>query len=155
MKRIEIKIEPQVESELRSIVKRGKRAVREVTRAQLLLLAHAGKRNDEIADILHINRDTVLGVKNRFIEGGLNRAIYDAPRPGQPSKYDERARAEVIALACSSPPEGRKRWTVRLIAEELRKRPGMTGMNREIVRVILKKRHKTMEEKNVVHPDNR
>ena len=155
MKRIEIKIEPQVESELRSIVKRGKRAVREVTRAQLLLLAHAGKRNDEIADILHINRDTVLGVKNRFIEGGLNRAIHDAPRPGQPSKYDERARAEVIALACSSPPEGRKRWTVRLIAEELRKRPGMTGMNREIVRVILKKRHKTMEEKNVVHPDNR
>lgn len=155
MKRIEIKMEPQVESELRSIVKKGKRAVREVTRAQLLLLAHAGKRNDEIADILHINRDTVLGVKNRFIEGGLNRAIHDAPRPGQPSKYDERARAEVIALACSSPPEGRKRWTVRLIAEELRKRPGMAGMNREIVRVILKKRHKTMEEKNVVHPDNR
>ena len=154
MKRIEIKMEPQVESELRSIVKKGKRAVREVTRAQLLLLAHAGKRNDEIADILHINRDTVLGVKNRFIEGGLNRAIHDAPRPGQPSKYDERARAEVIALACSSPPEGRKRWTVRLIAEELRKRPGMAGMNREIVRVILKKRHKTMEEKNVVHPDN-
>ncbi len=155
MKRIELKLAPKNESELKSVVGKGKKAVREVTRAQILLLAHSGKKNDEIAETLHINRDTVFRVKKRFIEGGLNKAIHDAPRPGQPSKYSEKAKAEVIALACSSPPEGRKRWTVRLIAEELKKRPGLEGINREVVRVILKKRYKAMEEKDVVHTDNR
>ena len=140
---------------MKSIVRKGKKTVREVTRAQLLLLAHDGKENDEIAEILHINRDTVLRVKKRFIEWGLSRAIHDAPRPGQPSKYSEKARVEVIALACSSPPEGRKRWTVRLIAEKLSKKPGFEGINREVVRVILKKQHKAMEEKAVMHLGNR
>ena len=139
MKRIELKMDSKSESELKAIVRKGMRAVREVTRAQILLFAYSGKDNDEIAGLLHINRDTVLRVKKRFIKGGLERAIYDAPRPGQPSKYSEKVKAEVIALACLSPPEGRKRWTVRLIAEELRKRPGLEGINREVVRMILKK----------------
>lgn len=73
----------------------------------------------------------------------MQRAIHDAPRSSQPSKYSEKARAEVIALACSANPEGRRIWTVSLIAEELRKRPGLAGINREIVRMILKNDKKT------------
>lgn len=138
MKRIEIEIDNRTISELKAIIRRGKKTVREVMRAELLLLTHQGRGNDEIADILHINRDTVLRVKKRFIEGGLDRAIHDSPRPGQPSKYSNSAKAEVITLACSSPPEGRKRWSVRLLAEELKRRPSLEGINREVVRMILK-----------------
>jgi transposase len=155
MKRIELEMDDKTVSELKTIIKKGKRTVREVIRAELLLLAHEGKRNDEITEILHINRDTVLKVKKRFIEGGMNRSVHDASRPGQPKKYGEKETAEIIALACSSPPEGRKRWSIRLLVEELKKMPSMKGINREVVRMILKKQHKAMEEKNVVHPDHR
>ena len=130
MKRTEIRLDPETKSELQNIVRRGKRTVREVARAQILLLANEGKRNDEVAEFLHIDRDTVLRVKKRFIRGGIKAAIHDAPRPGQPTKYSDAARAEVIALACSSPPSGRKRWSVRLLAEELKKKPSLEGINR-------------------------
>ena len=155
MRRIEIDLDDGSVSELNSIVRKGKRTVREVTRARILLLANARKHNDEIAEVLNVDRDTITRVKNRYLEGGLDKAIHDDPRPGQPRKYDDRKRAEVIALACSSPPKGRKRWTIRLLAEELKKKEGLEGINREVVRIILKKRHETLEEKDVVHPDHR
>lgn len=142
-------------SELNNIVRRGMRTVREVTRARILLLSNSGKRSDEIAEILSVDPDTVLRVKKRFIEGGMEKAIHDDDRPGQPRKYGEKETAEIIALACSSPPGGRKRWTVRLIADEMKKKKGLEGINRESVRLILKKRNQTMEKKDVVHPNNR
>ena len=128
---------------------------REVTRARILILADSGKRNDEIANTLGVDRDTVLRVKKRYLEGGVDKAIHDDPRSGQPKKYSDSVVAEVIALACSNPPEGRKRWSVRLLVEELRKIPSMKGINRETVRIILKKRTEAMEEKDVVHPEDR
>lgn len=154
MKRIDLEMDERTVLVLKSIVRKGKRTVREVMRANLLLLSYEGKGNDEIAETLHINRDTVLRVKKRFMERGVERAIHDSPRPGQPKKYRSEDGAEVIALACSSPPEGRKRWSIRLLVEELKKRPGMEGINREVVRMILKKRSETVEKKDVVHPDH-
>ena len=139
MKRTEIKLDEKTVSDLRGIVKNGKRAVREVARANILLLSNSGKRNDEIAEMLNVNRDTVLRVKKRYIKYGLERSIHDGYRPGQPKKYGEKEVAEIIALACSSPPEGRKRWSIRLMVEVLKKKKGLEGINREVVRVILKK----------------
>lgn len=139
MKRIEIKLDEKSIMVLKKIVKNGKRAVREVRRANILLLSNSGKGNDEIAEILNVNRDTVLKVKKRYIMNGLERSIHDAERPGQPKKYAEKEIAEIISLACSSPPEGRKRWSIRLIVEEMKKRKGFEGLNRESVRLILKK----------------
>ena len=155
MKRIDVSLDEVSVSELTNIVRRGKRVAREVTRARILLLANAKKHNDEIADVLGVDRDTVLRVKKRYLEGGVGKAIHDDPRSGQPKKYNDSARAEVIALACSSPPAGRKRWSIRLMVDEVRKRKGFEGMNRETVRLILKKRHETLEEKDVVHPEDR
>ena len=138
MKRTEIKLDENSISYLRRIVKNGKRAVREVTRANILLLSSSGKRNDEIASILNVNRDTVLRVKKRYIQYGVERSIHDSERPGQPKKYGEKETAEIIALACSSPPEGKKRWSIRLMVEALKKKEGLESINREVVRVILK-----------------
>lgn len=139
MRRIGIELDKSSRSELVNFVRKGERIAREVTRARILILANSGKHNDEIADTLGIDRDTVLRVKKRYLEGGVDKAIHDDPRPGQPRKYSDSVIAEVIALACSSPPEGRKRWSVRLLAEELGKRESMKGINRETVRIILKK----------------
>lgn len=63
----------------------------------------------------------------------------DKPRSGQPPKYQEKEQAEIIALACSSPPEGRKRWTIRLLVEESKEIEGLETINYESMRIILKK----------------
>jgi transposase len=124
---------------LKRLVSRGRRSVREVRRAHILLLANKGKRSKEIVDVLDVHRSTVARVKKRYLEEGLMAALKDKPRPGQPRKYTGRHEAEIIALACSSPPEGRRRWTIRLLAEEVRKKPGFETINRESIRLVLKK----------------
>ena len=139
MRRTRIELDNESIHELKDIVKKGKRAVREVNRARILLLSNAGKRNDEIAETLCINRNTVLGVKKRYIGGGMKRALQDAERSGQPKKYGDKETAEIIALACSIPPRGRKRWSIRLIAEEMKKKEGFEEINRESIRLILRK----------------
>ncbi len=139
MRRTKIELDRNSVLELENIVKKGKRAVREVNRARILLLSNSGKRNDEIAETLCVNRNTVLGVKKRYLKCGLAGALHDGERSGQPKKYREKESAEIIALACSSPPHGRKRWSIRLIVEEMKKKKGFEGINRESVRLILKK----------------
>ena len=139
MRRTKIELDRKSVLELEDIVKRGKRAVREVNRARILLLSNSGKRNDEIAETLCVNRNTVLGVKNRYLKGGLTTAIHDGERSGQPKKYREEEAAENVELACSSPPSGKKKWSVRLITENMKKKKGFEGINRESVRLILKK----------------
>jgi transposase len=124
---------------LRGFVKKGRRSARELTRARVLLLVDQGRTETEIKDVLGICRATVSNVKRRYREEGLNSALKDKPRPGQPRKYTGRHEAEIIAMACSSPPRGRKRWTIRLLAEEARKKPGFETINRESLRLVLKK----------------
>src|ERR1035437_567915 len=74
-----------------------------------------------------------------YRQGGLEYALHDEARPGQPRKYQTDEEAEVVALACSAPPGGRKRWTVRLLTAAARERPGLASVNRETVRQMLKK----------------
>lgn len=76
----------------------------------------------EIAKILGISRNTVLLIKKIYVKEGLPIALFDKPRPGQPIKYTEKHVAEVIALACSSSPDGSKRWSLSLLTEEMRKK---------------------------------
>ena len=101
MRRTKIELDRNSVLELENIVKKGKRAVREVNRARILLLSNSGKRNDEIAETLRVNRNTVLEVDERYTNGGLENAFHDANRSAQPKKYGEKETAEIIALACS------------------------------------------------------
>ncbi|AKB37763.1 Mobile element protein [Methanosarcina siciliae C2J] len=86
-----------------------------------------------------VGRSTALRIRKRYHEEGLQSALVDKPRSGQPKKYNERHAAEIIALACTKPPEGRKRWSLSLLCEELRKREGFETINKETIRLILKK----------------
>ena len=124
---------------LRDFVKKGRKSARELTRARILLLVNQQKGDTEIAEILEVGRNTVWRTKKRYREEGLQSALTEKPRPGQPKKYTERHEAEIIAQACTKSPDGRKRWSLTLLTEEMRKREGFETINRESIRLILKK----------------
>ncbi len=126
---------------LRDFVKKGQKRARELTRARILLLSNQEKGDTEIAQILDVGRNTVWRTKKRYCEEGLQSALTEKPRSGQPKKYTKRHEAEIIALACTKSPDGRKRWALVLLTEELKKKEGFETINRESVRLILKKRN--------------
>ena len=139
MKRIIIRLKPDEIEMLKTVVKKGKRNAREIIRANILLLANKGKKGVEIADILGINRSTVAQVKKRYTNDGIQCALQENLRTGQPKKYNAKDEAEIIAVACTNPPRGRKRWTIRLLTKEMKKKKGLKTINRESVRLVLKK----------------
>lgn len=134
-----IKLKDDEEQYLQDFVKKGQKNARKLTRARILLLANKNKKNVEIVEILNVGRNTVGRTKKRYLEEGLQSAIEDKPRTGQPIKYTEKHTAEIIAQACTKPPEGRKNWTLVLLTEELKKKEGFETINKESIRLILKK----------------
>ncbi|MDN5310598.1 MAG: hypothetical protein PWP14_1992 [Methanolobus sp.] len=124
---------------LKEFVKKGQKDAREITRARILLLANKGKTDTEIVELLDVGRNTVGRIKKRCLEGGLQSALEDKPRTGQPVKYSEKHAAEIIAQACTTPPDGRKKWTLVLLTEEMKKKEGFETINKESIRLILKK----------------
>jgi putative transposase len=124
---------------LKQFTRKGKKSARALKRANILLLLNKGENGDSISPKLNVNRDTVYNVKGRYLNEGLDVALSEKQRSGQPVKYDKKKKAEIIAYACTEPPEGRKRWTVRLLAEEISKEKGFETINRESIRLTLKK----------------
>lgn len=124
---------------LEEFSRKGNRKARALKRATILLLSQKGKTEVEISAIVGVSRMTVHNIKKRYRTEGLKAALEEKPRSGQPRKYNDKKVAEIIALACTSPPEGRKRWTVRLIAKTFRSKPGFETLGKDTVRLILKK----------------
>jgi transposase len=118
---------------------KGQHSAREVTRAHILLALREGVTTPQIQKVLGVSRMVVWRTQSAYREKGLDYALYDAARPGQPAKYGTDQEVEVVALACSQPPEGAARWTVRLLTIAARHRPKLEGVNRETIRQILKK----------------
>lgn len=134
-----IKLQKREIDYLNAFVRKGNKKARAVTRARILLLAHKGKKDVEIQELLAVGRSTVWRVRNNYLNKGVEYALTERDRPGQPVKYNKKKKAEIIAKACTTPPEGRKRWTVRLLAEEMSKQEGFKTINRESIRLTLKK----------------
>ena len=124
---------------LQDFVRKGRKSARELTRARILLLSNQQTEITEIVKILGISRGTTLNIRKRYLDEGIPNALFDKSRSGQPIKYTEKHVAEVIALACSSSPDGSKRWSLSLLTEELRKKEGFETIGKESVRLILKK----------------
>jgi len=110
-------------TELEQRIKSGVHPARVIARARVLLLldrSQGDKRTlQEVAEAAMVSLGTVSNIKNRYFTGELNRALHDLPRPGAVPKIDGEVEARLTALACSEPPEGYERWTLRLLAEEL------------------------------------
>jgi len=97
---------------------------------------------------------TVWLTSQRYQQGGLERALYERARPGKAALLDGPQRQRIVALVCGPPPEGRARWTVRLLAEEAVKRRLVPRVSRETVRILLENHDlKPWREKNVVRGD--
>jgi transposase len=124
---------------LLGLTKKGKGAARKLTRAHILLQADAGVSDTAIAAALHIGIATVERVRKRFVEEGLDAALSERPRPGGQRKLDGKQEAFLIALACSTPPEGRQRWTMQLLADRLVAVQVVEAISDETVRRTLKK----------------
>jgi putative transposase len=139
MKTKQFKLKSKDREFLTNLTKTGKRNSNEFERAYILLALDKGKKHDEIEDFYNVSRITIWRVKNKYLEAGVMDAIKDEPRPGQPPKYKDKERAEIIALACSKAPNGRSRWTIRLLEKSLKEQKGMETINRESIRLLLKK----------------
>jgi transposase len=118
---------------------KGQHSARELTRAHILMAMEARVPRAQIQRVLGVSRMVIWRTQSAYREKGVDYALSDASRPGQPAKYRTDQQAEIVALACSQPPEGAVRWTVRLLTIAARHRPGLGGINRESIRQILKK----------------
>ena len=109
--------------ELESLIRSGKSSARTQTRARILLLTDESqkkkKRTEEIASVLMCSLPTITAIRKKFIEGGVENALYDKSRPGAVPKITGEIEAQLTLLACSAPPEGRSRWTLQLLADKL------------------------------------
>src|SRR5213082_1378659 len=120
--------------ELRAMLSGGKHAARKLKRAQILLAADAGVADETIAISLDVGVSTVCRVKRRFVEGGVERALNEEPRPGAARKLTGKEEALLVATSCASPPEGRARWTLELLADAMVKLTDHESLSGETVR---------------------
>lgn len=109
---------------LHAVVKKGRESSHRIKHAYILLNSdHNGPNmtDQEIAKLLHCHVQTVFNVRKRFVEIGLDSALDRKKRdtPPIPRIIDGEKEARLFAIACSTPPEGRKRWTLQLLADEL------------------------------------
>ena len=120
--------------ELGALLGGGKHPARKLKRAQILLAADAGVSDEDIAASVGVGGSTVYRTKRRFVEGNLERALSEEPRPGAERKLTGKEEALLVATACSSPPSGRARWTLELLADVLVKLTAHESLSRETVR---------------------
>lgn len=125
--------------ELLALTRAGKISARKMKRAQILLKADENWKDKDIIAALNTSRSTVERMRKRYVEGGLDKALNEEPRPGAKRKLDGRAEAYLIALACSDPPEDSDHWALRLLADELIELGMVESISHEAVRQYLKK----------------
>ena len=147
---LRIDISAKDQKALRKLVSGGVQQVRVVLRALALLQLAKGVAAPRIAGRIPLTPQAIRNVARRYQQGGLDRALYEKERPGAAEVLDESQKQGLIAMVCSSPPEGRARWTVRLVAEEAVQRKLVPQVGRETIRMLLLSQDlKPWREKNV------
>ena len=144
-KRYRVTLTPEEREQLRQMISRGKADARKLAHARILLQADEAeggpaKTDERIASALDTSTRTVERVRERVVEQGLEAALL--PKPGErvyARKLDGRQEARLIALACSRPPAGKARWTLRMLADEMVELEVVDSVSHETVRQALKK----------------
>src|SRR5215510_6151721 len=132
--RYRVELSQTERDELRALLGGGRHAARKLKRAQILLAADAGVSDEQIARSVGVGGSTVYRTKRRFVIGNLVAALSEEPRPGADRKLSGKEEALLVATACSNPPEGRARWTLELLADELVRLTEHATISRETVR---------------------
>ena len=146
MKKYKVTLTAEERQQLHDLVNTGKAAAKKLAHARILLKADAAPdgpawTDEQIAEAVEVSRATVERVRQRFVEQGLDAALSRKPRerPARQPKLDGRGEARLIALACSAPPQGRKEWTMKLLADRLVELEVVDTISDETVRRVLKK----------------
>ena len=129
-------------NELRSLktsLTKGATSARIQTRARILDLLHRQHAPVDISTVLGVGIATVFNIKRRYLAEGLDAALHDKPRSGQPCRIDGTARAKITALACSAAPTGHARWTLRLLADKAIELGFCENISHSTVQEVLKK----------------
>ncbi len=148
---LKIGVAKKDQQELRTLLKGGVQQVRVILRALALLQLAEEASAPQIAKVIPLTAQAIRRLGHRYQEAGLDRALYEKQRPGAAEVLDTNEKQRIIAMVCSDPPEGRARWTVRLVAEEAVKRKLVPHVGRETVRILLLHHDlKPWREKNVV-----
>jgi len=138
-------------AEVRSLLRGGVQQVRVVLRALALSQLGAGVAAPQVAQSVPLTAKAIRELAHRYNSSGLERALYDKQRPGASQILDASQKQRIVAMVCSQPPQGRARWTVRLVAAEAVKRKLVPRVGRETIRVLLESHDlKPWREKNVV-----
>lgn len=138
MKEYVVRLTDGARRKLRELVESGTRPVRVIRRALILLKSDAGFTDLQIVEHVGCAERTVRNVRKRFCDTGLEEALYDSPRSGRPSDFTVRQKQQVVALACTEPPEGRARWTLELLCEHAVKRGFVTLVSKSEVSLWLR-----------------
>ena len=131
--RYRVELSQTERAELTALLSGGKHAARKLKRAQILLAADAGASDEAIATGVGASGSTIYRTKRRFVLGNLEAALSEEPRPGAARKLSGKEEALLVATACSSPPKGRARWTLELLAGELVRLTEHDDISRETV----------------------
>jgi transposase len=148
---LSINVSPNDQKELANLLSGGIQQVRVVLRALALLQLAKGASAPRISQVVPFTPQAIRTIGHRYQRGGLESALFEKQRPGAAAVLDESQKQRIIAMVCSDPPEGRARWTVRLVAQEAVKRKLVPRVGRETVRILLLHHDfKPWREKNVV-----
>lgn len=139
MRQTELRLRPKDRQTLEAFRSKGNHIARELNRAHILAALDGKIPESQIMGVLGVGRTAIWRTRAAYLEGGLEFALQDVPRPGKPKRYQTDEEAQVAALACSDPPAGAKRWTVALLTEAARTHPNMGEISRETTRRFLKK----------------
>jgi transposase len=148
---LRIEVKPKDRSKLTELWRGGLQQVRVVLRSLALLQLAKGVSPPKIASVIPLTAQAIRNLGRRYQQSGLDAALYDKQRPGAAPLLDASQKQRVIAMVCSHPPEGRARWTVRLVTQEAVKRRLVPRVGRETIRILLLDHDlKPWREKNVV-----
>jgi transposase len=148
---LSIDVTPKDRKELTKLLSGGVQQVRVILRALALLQLAKGESAPRIANLVPLTPQAIRKIGHRYQERGLDAALFEKQRPGAAPVLDGSQKQRIIAMVCSDPPEGRARWTVRLVAEEAVKRKLVPRVGREAIRILLLDHDlKPWREKNVV-----
>jgi hypothetical protein len=136
-KKLSIRLKKKDLGSIHALLSAGTQSVRVIKRAQALRLLAAGQRSPQVGSAIGLTSKTVRNIGWRYAQAGLRRALYDAPRPGASPLLTDIQKQQIIAMVCSDAPEGRARWTIRLIAEESVRRKLVPAVGRETIRILL------------------
>ena len=138
-KKYTVDLTSEERDQLKALLKRGNVGARVSARARLLLQAAEGATDAAIATAVRVGAATVERTRQKFVEGGLEWALRERPRPGGTRKLDGKQEAFLVATAGSAPPDGRERWTLQLLADRLVEVKLVDAISDETVRRTLQK----------------